>query len=142
MLFLYREPAGQLYLFFILGKAEAGTGGSARFTIKNIPIGADFILKDDDSIPFLALFLPEMRDTYTPLNGDYQVYWEWMDGRTDGGVFGPLGEEFQLTVVPEALTGVGRMVFKHGAIDRPNRVELNTVDPIVIKGMRLSLIHI
>jgi len=133
VLFLYREPAGQLYLFFILGKAEAGTGGNARFTIKNIPIGANFVVRDDG---FYFPLFPELNDTYTPTNGDYQVLWTWTDGRTDGGVFGPLGEEFELTVVPETLSGVQRIVFKHGAIDRPNRVELNTIDPIVIKGMR------
>jgi len=133
VLFLYREPAGQLYLFFILGKAEAGTGGNARFTIKNIPIGANFVLKDDS---FYFPILPELNDTYTPTNGDYQVMWTWTDGRTDGGVFGPLGEEFDLTVVPEALSGVQRIVFKYGDINKPTRVELNTVDPIEIKGMR------
>lgn len=133
VLFLYREPAGQLYLFFILGKAEAGTGGNARFTIKNIPIGADFVFKDDG---FYFPLFPELSDTYTLTNGDYAVYWVWGDGRTDGGVLGPLGEEFSLTVVPEALTGIQRIVFKYGNIDNPSRVELNTLDPITIKGMR------
>jgi PKD repeat protein len=133
VLFLYREPAGQLFLFFILGRAEAGTGGNARFIIRNVPIGANFVLKDDD---FYFPLFPELNDTYTPGNGEYRVMWTWTDGRTDGGVFGPLGEEFALTVVPEALTGVQRLVFKHGDLDRPTRVELNTVDPIVIKGMR------
>lgn len=133
VLFLYREPAGQLYLFFILGKAEAGTGGNARFTIKNIPIGADFVFKDDE---FYFPLFPELSDTYTLTNGDYAVYWVWGDGRTDGGVLGPLGEEFSLTVVPEALTGIQRIVFKYGNIDNPSRVELNTLDPITIKGMR------
>lgn len=133
VLFLYREPAGQLYLFFILGKAEAGTGGNARFTIKNIPIGADFVFKDDG---FYFPLFPELSDTYTLTNEDYAVYWVWGDGRTDGGVLGPLGEEFSLTVIPEALTGIQRIVFKYGNIDNPSRVELNTLDPIMIKGMR------
>ncbi len=133
VLFLYREPAGQLFLFFILGKAEAGTGGNARFTIKNVPIGADFVLKDDG---FYFPLFPELSDTYTKTNGDFAVYWVWGDGRTDGGVFGPLGEEFDLTVVPEALSGIQRIVFKYGDINKPTRVELNTLDPIKIKGMR------
>ncbi|MCS7240092.1 MAG: PKD domain-containing protein [Candidatus Bipolaricaulota bacterium] len=133
VLFLYREPAGQLYLFFILGKAEAGTAGNARFTIKNIPIGADFTLKDD---AFYFPLFAELSDTYTPTNGDYVVYWVWGDARTDGGVFGPLGEEFALTIVPEALSGVQRIAFKYGDINKPTRVELNTLDPIVVKGMR------
>lgn len=133
VLFLYREPTGQLFLFFILGKAEAGTGGNARFTIKNIPIGADFVVKDDS---FYFPLLPELNDTYNLTNGEYQVMWTWTDGRTDGGVLGPLGDEFNLTVVPEALSGVQRIVFKHGDLARPSRVELNTLDPIEIKGMR------
>jgi len=133
VLFLYREPTGQLFLFFILGKAEAGTGGNARFTIQNIPIGADFVLKDDG---FYFPLFPELNDTYTPTNGDYQVMWTWTDGRTDGGVFGPLGEDFALVVVPQALSGIQRIVFKHGDLARPTRVELNTIDPIEIKGMR------
>ncbi len=133
VLFLYREPTGQLFLFFILGKAEAGTGGNARFTIKNVPIGADFVVKDDG---FYFPLLPELNDTYNLTNGEYQVMWTWTDGRTDGGVFGPLGDEFSLTVEPQALSGVGRIVFKHGDFNRPSRVELNTLDPIEIKGMR------
>ncbi|MEN3010306.1 MAG: PKD domain-containing protein, partial [Candidatus Bipolaricaulaceae bacterium] len=133
VLFLYREPQGQLFLFFLLGKAEAGTGGNARFTLKNVPIGADFVLRDDG---FYFPLLPELNDTYALANGNYQVMWTWTDGRTDGGVFGPLGEEFSLVVVPEALAGVQRIVFKHGDLARPTRIELNTVDPIQIKGMR------
>jgi len=136
VLFLYREPGtGLIYLFFILNRAGAGAGGNARFTIRNLPAGADFRVRDDEGFPLFAIFLPEMNDTYTRTNADYEVLWTWEANRTDGGVIGPLGEEFRITVVPGAITGIQRIVVKSGNINAPTRLELNTTEPIVIEGM-------
>ncbi len=137
VMFLYREPSTQnLFLFFILNKANTGTEGNARLTLRGFPAGADFVLRDDTGIPFLAFFLPELNDAYTLANGEYQILWTWGANSTDGGVFGPLGEEFRITVVPGAFSGVQRIVFKSGNINVPTRLELNTAEPIVIEGMR------
>ncbi len=137
VLFLYREPATQnLYLFFIINKAGTGTGGNARLTLKDFPPGADFILKDDDGFPFLAFLFPELNDEYVLANGEYRILWTWGDRSTDGGVFGPLPDEFKITIVPGAFTGIQKIVFKSGNINVPTRLELNTTEPIVVEGMR------
>ncbi|MFH1609131.1 MAG: PKD domain-containing protein [Candidatus Bipolaricaulota bacterium] len=134
VLFLYRDPATQnLCLFFILNRADAGAAGNARLTIKDIPAGADFVVRDD---AFYFPLFAELNDTYTRTNAQYEVLWTWEANRTDGGVLGPLGEEFKITVVPGAFTGIQKIVFKSGNINTPTRLELNTTEPIVIQGMR------
>lgn len=137
VMFLYREPVTQnLFLFFILNKANTGAGGNARLSLRGFPAGADFVLKDDTGIPFFAIFLPELNDEYALANGEFQILWTWGANSTDGGVFGPLGEEFRLTVAPGTFSGVQRIVFKSGNINAPTRLELNTTEPIVIQGMK------
>lgn len=133
VLFLYREPTtGLVHLFFILNRANAGAAGNARFTIKDIPAGADFVVKDD---AFYFPLFAELNDTYTRTNAQYEVLWTWEANRTDGGVLGPLGEEFKITVVPGAFTGIQKIVFKSGNINIPTRLELSPTEPIVIQGM-------
>jgi len=136
--FLYREPGtAQLYLFVILNKADTGSGGTANFSFKDLPSGADFVLKDDEAgIPFFALFLPELRDTYTRTNAQLDVSWTFEANRTDGGVLGPLGEEFKLTVTPGSLTGIQKIVFKYGNINAPTRLELSTTESFVIQALK------
>ncbi len=137
VLFLYREPSTQnLYLFFIVNKTDTGAGGSVRLTVKDFPPGADFVVKDDAGFPLFAIFLPELNDEYVLTNGEYQVLWTWVANNTDGGVFGPLGDEFKITIVPGAFSGVQRIVFKSGNINVPTRLELNTTETIVIQGMK------
>ncbi|HNR24809.1 MAG TPA: PKD domain-containing protein [Candidatus Bipolaricaulis anaerobius] len=136
VLFLYREPTTQdLYLFFIVNKADTGAGGNVRLTLTDLPIGADFVVKDDEGFPLFAIFLPELNDEYVLANGEYQILWTWGANSTDGGVFGPLGEEFRITLTPGAFSGVQRIVVKSGNINAPTRLELNTTEPIVIQGM-------
>lgn len=137
VLFLYREPATQnLFLFFILNRAGTGTGGNVRLTLRGVPAGADFVVRDDTGIPFLAFFLPELNDEYVRTNDEFQILWTWTANSTDGGVLGPLPEEFRLTLVPGPFSGIGRIVFKSGNINVPTRLELNTTETIVIEGMR------
>lgn len=137
VMFLYREPSTlNLYLMFIVNKANTGTGGNLRLTIRDFPAGADWVVKDDDGFPLFAIFLPELNDEYVRTNSEYQVLWTWVANNTDGGVFGPLGDEFKITITPGAMSGVQRIVFKSGNINAPTRLELNTTDPIVIQGMK------
>ncbi|HEU68609.1 MAG TPA: PKD domain-containing protein [Candidatus Acetothermia bacterium] len=136
VLFLYREPTTQnLYLFFILNKAETGAGGNVRLTLRDFPPGAGWVVQDDVG-NFLRIFLPELDDDYILVDGEYQILWTWGAGSTDGGVFGPLGDEFRITIVPGAFTGISEIVFKSGDVNAPTRLELNITEPIVIQGMR------
>ena len=137
VLFLYREPSTlNLYLFFILNKVETGAGGNIRLTLKDFPPGADFVLKDDPGLPALGWLLPELNDEYVLANGEYQILWTWGANSTDGGVFGPLGDDFKITLAPGVFSGIQRVVFKSGNINVPTRLELNTTETIVIQGMK------
>lgn len=136
VLFLYREPTTQnLYLFFILNKADTGVSGDARLTLRDVPPGATWVVQDDLG-NFLRLFLPELNDDYVLVGNEYQILWTWGAGSTDGGVLGPLGDDFQITIVPQAFTGIQRVVFKSGNINAPTRLELTLTDAIVVQGLR------
>lgn len=136
VLFLYREPATRnLFLFFIANRANTGTGGSVQLTVRDFPAGAGWVVQDDVG-NFLRIFLPELNDDYILANGEYQILWTWIANNTDGGVFGPLTDEFTITIAPGTFTGVQRIVFKSGNINAPTRLELNTTERIVIRGMR------
>ncbi|MBC7221023.1 PKD domain-containing protein [Candidatus Bipolaricaulota bacterium] len=136
VLFLYREPTTlNLYLFFILNKADTGAGGNVRLTLRDFPPGAGWVVQDDVG-NFLRIFFPELNDDYILTNGEYQILWTWGDNSTDGGVFGPLSDEFKVTIVPGAFTGIQKIVVKSGNINAPTRLELNTTETIVVQGMR------
>ena len=125
VMFLYRDPSGQLYLFIINDAGEPGAGGSVQFAIEGVPPGADFILQDDPANM-------DPNDVYDIVGG--RVAWVWGDPRTDGGVLGPLGTDFAITLTPGVITGIQRIVFKYGDPGSPQSMELNLFDPIVIQG--------
>ncbi|HAF70858.1 TPA: hypothetical protein DCL37_05870 [Candidatus Acetothermia bacterium] len=130
VMFLYLDPNQQLYLFIIHGQATqapAGVNSSAQFVIQGVPAGADFVVTDDPSNM-------DPNDVYDIVAG--RLAWVWAPFRTDGGVLGPLGQEFRLTLSPGIMIGVQRIVFKYGDIDAPQSLELNLTDPIEIIGMR------
>jgi PKD repeat protein len=130
VLFLYQDPTGQLYLFIIHGSSTApvaGVNSQAQFTIQGVPVGADFVVHDDD---------PNMdpADVYDLVGG--QLTWVWAPARTDGGVLGPLSLDFEISLTPGILVGIQRIVFKYGDITNPQVVELATTGTITIRGMR------
>ncbi len=129
VMFLYQDPSGQLYLFFINGSSPTAAGNmSAQLSISGIPAGADFVVKDDE---------PNMdpNDHYDIADGAANITWVWAAARGDGGVLGPLALDFTLTINPGILTGIQRIVFKYGDLQSPQTVELTTTDPITIKGL-------
>ena len=125
VLFLYRDPAGELYLFLIYDATTSTTGGSAELSIQGIPAVAEVLVQDDPADV-------DQNDTYDVAAGRFT--WVWGPGRTDGMVLGPLGPEFQLDITPVALTGITSVAFLSGDIAAPERIELNTVDTITVVG--------
>jgi PKD repeat protein len=122
VVFLYADTLGQYYLFVIHDVRGSATGGSAEIYIQGIPPMAAVAVADD----------PDSTDTYDLTTGRFT--WVWNPGYTDGMVLGPLGENFELVIDPVSLTGIDRVVFLSGDITAPQRIELNTVDPIKILG--------
>lgn len=99
VLFLYREPSGKVYLVVVHGKhtqgaADPDSGGSATFRFANLPKRGDWIVRDDQY---------EGDSNFDVWNLDQspqEISWTWAGKRTDGGVFGPLGDSFDLAIDP------------------------------------------
>lgn len=125
VMFLYRDPLGGLYLFVIHDAPGSTTGGSAELSIQGIPLTASVAVQDDPAEV-------DQNDVYDIATGTFR--WVWNQGHTDGMVLGPLGPEFELVIIPVALTGITKVVFLGGDVTAPERIELNTVDPITLRG--------
>ncbi len=129
VIFLYRDPNGDLYLFLINDKPQEGSGGTAEFSfrVEGDASGGSFVVQDDP--PNI-----DRNDIYDLQGG--RLHWVWGSPRNDGMVFGPLGGEFKITLTPVSLVGINKIVFLSGSISSPQRIELNTTDPIEITGTR------
>ncbi|HDC92198.1 MAG TPA: hypothetical protein ENF15_00340, partial [Candidatus Acetothermia bacterium] len=72
VLFLYRDPAGELYLFLIYDATTSTTGGSAELSIQGIPAVAEVLVQDDPANV-------DRNDTYDVAAGRFT--WVWGPGR-------------------------------------------------------------
>jgi len=123
--FLYEDTTtGTVALFLLLGGA-GGTAGTTAITLSGIPVGADFIVKDDEV---------DFRDSFqaTPPTG--ALAWTWDEGNSDGAVLAPLGPEFEVTLYPQFTSGITAAKFLSGSILGPQAIDLNLVDPMIVKG--------
>ena|GEM_PF-273975 len=123
--FLYEDTtAGTVSLFLLLG-GEGGTAGTTAITLSGIPVGADFVVKDDEI---------DTRDSFevTPPTGS--LAWTWDEGNSDGAVLAPLGPEFEVTLYPQFTSGITSVKFLSGSIAGPQAIDLNLVDPMIVKG--------
>ncbi len=119
--FLYRDPNDRVYLFMVHGPPEATS--TAEFRVANVPNRADWVVKDDP--PNV-----DSNDVYD-LAAE-RVTWNWGGNRTDGGVLGPLGSDFEITLTPIEFPGEQEFVFLTGDVAAPQRFSLNRRDAIVI----------
>ena len=95
VLFLYRGGNGTLSLVFVHGAVNNSTdGGSASFEISGLPRGGQWAVKDDQYRG------PALYDVWSERPGTTQVDWTWDGGRTDGGAYAGLGDEFAVTIDP------------------------------------------
>ncbi|MCD5416947.1 PKD domain-containing protein [Candidatus Bipolaricaulota bacterium] len=126
VIFLYREAfTGKLSLFMILSK-EGGEAGATSVTFSGIPANAAFLVTDD-----FPAWVPDTFEISPPAAA---INWVWSEGFADGMVLGPLGDEFEITLSPQFTEGITRAIFLFGDIDNPQTVELNLIDPIMIRG--------
>lgn len=126
VIFLYREAVtGQLSLFMILSK-KGGEAGAASVTFAGIPANAAFLVRDD-----LIAWVPDLFEISPPTAA---ITWAWCEGFADGMVLGPLGDEFEITLSPQFSAGITRAIFLFGDIDHPQTIELDLIDPVIIRG--------
>jgi len=95
LLFLYRDKTtGALSLIVILDKPASGTGGEARLEFGGLPSGAALSLRDD----------PNDQYTFSPPTAS--ASWRWLPEHNDGLVINNLGEEFEIIITPNFVSGI------------------------------------
>lgn len=93
--FLYEDSAGNLSLVFLHGSTDnASDGGSATFTIAGLPEDGNWTVKDDEYEG------DHNYDAWREADGVHRVDWTWGEGKTDGGAYTGLGENFTVTIDP------------------------------------------
>ncbi len=126
VLFLYRNTTTGDISLFVLLSGTGGTAGSTTMKLSGVPAGAGFTVQDDGPVDFREVW------DLTPPTGN--VSWTWDDGKADGMVLGPLGTEFEMTAFPQWTSGITAVKFLTGDLHSPQQVDLNLIDPIIVKG--------
>lgn len=94
-LFLYEDQTGNLSLVFLHGADEnASQGGSVSFAIAGLPDDGTWAVKDDEYDN------GHNYDNWTHGSNVDRIDWTWDAGKTDGGAYAGLGDEFDVTIDP------------------------------------------
>lgn len=137
-LFLYEDSAGNLTLVFVHGALDnTSAGGAASFNVTDLPTEGNWTVKDDEYEG------SNNYDNWTHDDGSARIDWTWDSGRTDGGAYTGLGEEFAVTIDPAfnesaALYGKGyegtveRWELLSGNRTEPERTNLSLSEPAVV----------
>lgn len=126
LLFLYRDMiSGELSLIIIHDAPDDGTDGSASFSFSGLPQGAWFALMDDaDSVDRFSL---------EPPHGE--ASWYWSSEHTDGLIISGIGEDFEITIVPNFLWGIDSWDLLTGDANSPTIIPLPSLtEPLTIIG--------
>lgn len=98
-LFLYRGPENLSLVVLHDGPNESG-GGAATLNFTGLPGDGAWLVKDDPTNESV-----EQWNRTGPT--EWSVDWGWRAAHTDGGAFGGLGDEFEVTVDPAFNEGAG-----------------------------------
>lgn len=138
VLFLYEGPDG-LSLVVLHDKLNDGTnGGAASFEFGNLTGGA-WVVGDD------IYDAPTNYDSFEQTDDGWHVDWTWTNGRSDGGVYGSLSDDFEVTVAPQfneeaELYGdpyegeITDWQVLTGDRNDPDRISLDMDEPITIRA--------
>lgn len=151
IMFLYDGPKG-LSLVLVHGKLDGtGAGGAVTFRLTGLPAKGKWAVKDD------SYDGSTNRDTFDhSINRDFNgeksatsvVNWAYQEGRSDGGVYRGLGEEFKFKIHPsfnkkaalsQPVDGgsyegqVDKWEVLSGSVNNPSRTELKMNKPVTIQ---------
>ena len=143
ILFLYEDPAGDYYLVVVHDRYDLDDrgsrydGGSATFEVSGLA-GGSWVVRDDDYDS------PSSYDNWNVSQEPQVIDWTWGDARTDGGVYGPLEDGFEVTIDPAFNEGAGLYGEYYdgritdwevlsGARSNPDRTSLSLDQPITIR---------
>jgi len=140
ILFLYEDPEGTVSLVLVHGQFGGDhDGGSATFEFTGLPADGDWTVQDDNYDG------PSNYDNWDTGDTEATVDWTWASARTDGGVYGPLGDGLELTIEP-AFNGDATLDGEYydgtvddwqvltGDRDDPDRTSLTLDEPIRIRA--------
>jgi hypothetical protein len=137
VLFLYDGPDG-LSLIVVHDKYGDDTnGGAVTLRFEGVD-GGEWAIGDDD------YDAPSNYDAFERTEDGWRVDWTWGAGRSDGGVYRPLSEAFDVTIRPgfnegAALYGEyydGELTdwqVLSGDRDDPDRVSLSLDEPVTVR---------
>ena len=141
VLFLYRaEDSEDVYLVVIHGRLDdnQSDAGSVSFTLEGLSEDGSWVVQDDfyDG--------PMNFDQWAVDEEPQEIDWTWAGNRTDGGVFGPLGEDAAFTIDPafneEAALfdqyyegTVEEWTALTGSLDDPQAISLDMDEPVRIR---------
>lgn len=119
LLFLYvEEGTGTLSLVMIHDQPNDGDGGSVTFEFSGVPVGTDFVVRDE----------PVGLEGVLPVST-----WNWLPCCTDGGALsGSLNQEFCITIDPTFTSGISEWVFLSGDLSDPEPLLLDMTRSITI----------
>jgi len=151
IMFLYDGPKG-LSLVLVHGKLDStGPGGAATFRITGLPAKGKWVVKDDsyDGSTNRDTFDHSInRDFNGNKSGTSVINWTWQEGRSDGGVYRGLGDEFKFKIHPafnkkaalsQPVDGgsyegkVDKWEVLSGSVNNPSRTELKMNKPVTIQ---------
>ncbi len=110
-------------LILIQSSPQNPAGGSASFSFDGLPAGAQIALRDDET------------DTYNFTPPTAQMSWQWLPEHSDGVVINNLGDEFELTITPNFISGINAWDVVDGETRSPTSLP-NLFDPVTIRGTR------
>lgn len=100
VMFLYDGPDG-LSLVVVHGAVAGSGGGSATFTVSNVPEESSWVVKDDYYLnPETGKIADSNYDRWNTSGHSHEIDWTWV-GKTDGGALRGLGDDFELRIDPE-----------------------------------------
>lgn len=135
LLFLYEGPDGTLSLVLIHGAHGDEESGSVSFRFRGLPPAGTWTVRDD------SYNEETNHDNWLTGGTAGRVDWTSKAGRTDGGAYGPVGDDFEIAIEPlfnEAATLYGKEYTGRitewqalsGPLDDPDRFTLAMDRPV------------
>ena len=145
ILFLYDGPDG-LSLVIVHGRLDGDTdaGGTVSFQIHGLPTDGEWVVRDDYYLDEDGTQSPTNYDRWDVDGEVHTIDWAYQGGRTDGGVFQGLGDDFVIRIEP-AFNDAAALAEDHdfgpienwevlsGDRDDPERHSIDLDRPLVLR---------
>ncbi len=145
ILFLYDGPNG-LSLVIVHGRLDGDTdaGGTVSFQIHGLPPDGEWVVRDDYYLDEDGTQSPTNYDRWDVDGEVHAIDWAYQGGRTDGGVFQGLGDDFVIRIEP-AFNDAAALAEDHdfgpienwevlsGDRDDPERHSIDLDRPLVLR---------